>query len=251
MDKWALRGHFYSFVDPVRSLYNIGSCFHVIIQVVFWVELPIQRRLCHIFVKSWVLEKGDSMVWCRVTRHPQTFLGLTSCQRTPRIWGITLDEGRPFNISSDGQLFDQCKGRLTFYVASWPHDSATNYPYGNRKNKRVQIVFSSGITFLRSNYCSLPRLKRKKKNPLAVDPLETIALGELKKFTYVSTLLSNEEKEQLRRVLLGNANVFAWSHSNMVGIDPTLASYKLNIIATVKPVRQKIRRFHSDPHHII
>ena len=30
----------------------------------------------------------------------------------------------------------------------------------------------------------------------------------------------------------------------MVGIDLTLASYKLNIIALVKPVRQKIRRFH-------
>ena len=37
----------------------------------------------------------------------------------------------------------------------------------------------------------------------------------------------------------------------MVGIDPTLASHKLNIIATAKPVRQKIRRFHPDRHQII
>ena len=37
----------------------------------------------------------------------------------------------------------------------------------------------------------------------------------------------------------------------MVGIDPTLASHKLNIIATVKPSRQKIRRFHLDRHQII
>ena len=57
MDKWALRGHFYSYVDPTWSLYNIGPCCHVIIQVVFWVELPIQRRLFPIFVKSWVPEK--------------------------------------------------------------------------------------------------------------------------------------------------------------------------------------------------
>ena len=35
VDKWALRGHFYSYVDPVWSLYNIGSCCHVIVQVVF------------------------------------------------------------------------------------------------------------------------------------------------------------------------------------------------------------------------
>ena len=58
MDKWALRGHFYSYVDPVWSLYNIGSCCHVIVQVVFWVELPIQRRLYPIFVKSLISEKG-------------------------------------------------------------------------------------------------------------------------------------------------------------------------------------------------
>ena len=40
MDKWALHGQFYSYVDPVWSLYSIGPCCHVIVQVVFWVELP-------------------------------------------------------------------------------------------------------------------------------------------------------------------------------------------------------------------
>ena len=37
----------------------------------------------------------------------------------------------------------------------------------------------------------------------------------------------------------------------MVGIDPTLTSHKLNIIATVKPVRQKISHFHPYHHQII
>ena len=84
-----------------------------------------------------------------------------------------------------------------------------------------------------------------------MDPLETVALDRLEKLTYVSILLSNEEKEQLRRVLLGNADVFAWSHSDMAEINPKLASHKLNIITTVKLVRQKIRRFHLDRHQII
>ena len=35
MDKWALRGHFYSYVDPVSSLYNIRTGCHEITQVVF------------------------------------------------------------------------------------------------------------------------------------------------------------------------------------------------------------------------
>ena len=37
----------------------------------------------------------------------------------------------------------------------------------------------------------------------------------------------------------------------MVGINPTMASHKLNIIPTAKPLRQKVRRFHSDRHQII
>ena len=64
MDKWVIRGHFYSYVDPMWSLYNIGPCCHVIVQVVFWVELPVQRRLYPIFGKSWVPEKGTQ--WCGV-----------------------------------------------------------------------------------------------------------------------------------------------------------------------------------------
>ena len=90
MDKWAICGHFYSYVDPVWSLYTIGIGCHEIAQIVFWVELPVQRRLCPIFVKSWVPGKGDSMVWCRVTRHPRIFCGLTGCQRNLGIWGVTV-----------------------------------------------------------------------------------------------------------------------------------------------------------------
>ena len=88
MDKWAICGHFYLCVDPVWSLYNIGTGCHEIAHVVFWVELPVQRRLCPIFIKSWVLGKGDSIEWCWVTRHPQIFRWLAGCQRTPGIWGV-------------------------------------------------------------------------------------------------------------------------------------------------------------------
>ena len=37
----------------------------------------------------------------------------------------------------------------------------------------------------------------------------------------------------------------------MTGIDPMLASHKLNVITFVKPMRQKIRRFHPNRHQII
>ena len=80
---------FYSYVDPVWSLYNIGTGCHEIAHVVFWVKLPVQRRHYSIFIKSWVPGKEDSMMWYQVTRHPRIFRGLMGCQWTPGIWGVT------------------------------------------------------------------------------------------------------------------------------------------------------------------
>ena len=87
--------------------------------------------------------------------------------------------------------------------------------------------------------------------PLARDHLETVALDELEKFTYVSSLLSNGEKEQLQRILLRNIDVFVWNHSDMTGIDSMLTFHKLNVVPSTKPVRQKVRLFHSGRHQII
>ena len=76
-------------------------------------------------------------------------------------------------------------------------------------------------------------------------------LNDPKKYTYVSSLMSTDEKEQLQLVLLNNVDLFAWKHSDMIGISPTVTSHKLNIIPIVRPVRQKVRLFHPDRHQII
>ena len=84
-----------------------------------------------------------------------------------------------------------------------------------------------------------------------MDPLEKVTLDGLEKFTYFSSVLSNEEMEQLQLMLLNNIVVFVWSQSDMVGINPTVASHKLNIIPAARPVRQKVRCFHPTCHQII
>ena len=61
------------------GLFGTGIC-----RYYFWVELPVQRRLCPIFLK-----------WRRVTRPPLVFRGLTGSQRTPGFWGVTgTSDGR-------------------------------------------------------------------------------------------------------------------------------------------------------------
>ena len=89
------------------------------------------------------------------------------------------------------------------------------------------------------------------REQLTVDPLESICLDGPDKSTYVSSLLSGAEKEQIQQVLLHNMDVFAWTQSDMTGICPIHASHKMNVIPSARRVRQKVRCFHLDRHQVI
>ena len=64
MDKWALHGHFYSYVDPVWSLYNIGTGCPENAQVVFWVDLPYKGDSTRFSLNPELWENGTK--WCSV-----------------------------------------------------------------------------------------------------------------------------------------------------------------------------------------
>ena len=78
----------------------------------------------------------------------------------------------------------------------------------------------------------------------------SILIGGSGKYTYVSSLLIEEERAQLQQILQGNADVFAWTHLNMTGISPMHASHQLNVVSSARPVRQRVRCSHPDHHQI-
>ena len=86
---------------------------------------------------------------------------------------------------------------------------------------------------------------------MAVDPLESMLIGGPGRCTYISSLLTIKERARLQEVLKANADVFAWTHSDMTRISPMNASYKLNVLPSARPVRQRVRRFHPERHQII
>ncbi|RVW98440.1 Transposon Tf2-2 polyprotein [Vitis vinifera] len=55
----------------------------------------------------------------------------------------------------------------------------------------------------------------------------------------------------MRNILRQNHDIFAWAHSDMKGIHPSIASHKLNVFSTARPVRQRIRRFHPERQRVI
>ncbi|KAJ9545671.1 hypothetical protein OSB04_025378, partial [Centaurea solstitialis] len=48
-----------------------------------------------------------------------------------------------------------------------------------------------------------------------------------------------------------HSDCFAWSHEDMVGIDPNIISHKLNVDPTFKPVKQKRRKFAPERNKVI
>ena len=90
------------------------------------------------------------------------------------------------------------------------------------------------------------------KNPLEADPLQTIQVSKMNdRLTYVSSLLKPSETQNIKETFQQNQDVFAWTHSDMPGIHPLVAFYRLNILLSSRPVWQKVRRFYPDRQKII
>ncbi|RWR87995.1 hypothetical protein CKAN_01697000 [Cinnamomum micranthum f. kanehirae] len=81
-----------------------------------------------------------------------------------------------------------------------------------------------------------------------IDELVEIKLGspEEPKITYVSKSLSNSEMKEYVAYLSDYKDVFGWSYKEMPGLDLKVATHKLAVDPSKRPVKQAQRRFHSD-----
>ena len=77
------------------------------------------------------------------------------------------------------------------------------------------------------------------------EALEEIPLDEDDpgKSTRIGADLEGEIKKGLICYLRKNIDVFAWSHENMPGINPSVITHRLNVHPSSKPVQQKKRVF--------
>ena len=71
VDKWARCDQFLLIngLDALIVLYWApdGPCDCIIVQVGFWIKLPVQKRLCPIFVKLWIPINGTKR--CGIELH--------------------------------------------------------------------------------------------------------------------------------------------------------------------------------------
>ena len=78
-----------------------------------------------------------------------------------------------------------------------------------------------------------------------IEVLEDIPLDESNpaRFTKIRTSMEKKKKQDLIQFLRKIIDVFEWSHEDILGIDPSVITHRLNVYPSSKPVCQKKRVF--------
>ena len=86
-----------------------------------------------------------------------------------------------------------------------------------------------------------------------IEVLEDVTLDENnpEKYTRVGVSMEKKTKQNLVQFLKESTDVFAWSHEDMPGIDPSVITHHLNVNPSFKPVRQKKRVFAPEQDNVI
>uniref|UniRef100_A0A2N9GKA7 Integrase catalytic domain-containing protein n=1 Tax=Fagus sylvatica TaxID=28930 RepID=A0A2N9GKA7_FAGSY len=85
------------------------------------------------------------------------------------------------------------------------------------------------------------------------EELEVIVLDDEKphKTISIGTKVDERLRESMIKFLKDNLDVFAWTHDDMPGIDPTTICHKLNVDPSIRPIKQKRRVFAPDKNQAI
>ena len=84
---------------------------------------------------------------------------------------------------------------------------------------------------------------------VAEEELEEVDLGSSSQEPRpisINVSLTEEEKSKLILLLKEFKDVFVWDYNEMLGLDPRLVAYTLNVNLEAKPVAQPARIFHTE-----
>ena len=74
---------------------------------------------------------------------------------------------------------------------------------------------------------------------------------EKEKLIYLGTSLSPNKVTSILHCLKNHVDIFAWSHSNMIGVDLSFAQHRLNVRPLSRLVKQRMRQFHPQRQEVI
>ena len=165
-----------------------------------------------------------------------------------------------FLVVDCSSAYNAILGRPTFN--SWKAVTSTYH-------LMIKFLMDYGVGELRGNQvaaweCYIPMIEmedQQKKMCIReqrvmaepVEELEEVNLDDAQpeRTTRIGTLASWPVRQALTTFLKANQDVFAWSHEDMLGIDPSIMVHKLNVSSSFPLVRQKKRVFAHEQDKVI
>lgn len=88
-----------------------------------------------------------------------------------------------------------------------------------------------------------PRTEFEEGRPTFDEPMTSIQIGrQPNQWTRVGRIMIRLLKNEIEHVIIANVNLFAWSPTGMLGIDPDFMCHKLAILPQAKPIVQRKRK---------
>ncbi|XP_072076442.1 uncharacterized protein [Arachis hypogaea] len=189
----------------------------------------------------------------------QTTLGEQPLSKTNDIQYLVVDCFNPYNIIL-GRPFLNKFGAIVSTVhlcVKFPlQENQVGTIHGDHKearqcynismkfqNRSTQQVNNVGLNQKEHTLAELDPRADFLDRPKPSDDLQKVYFNNNpNKFTYVGTSLNASELQAITTFLQEHADLFAWTPSDMPGIDPHIISHKLAINSAVRPVQQKKRK---------
>ena len=121
----------------------------------------------------------------------------------------------------------------------------TEYGIGELRDDQMATCECYIAMLEMENYQPTMCIEEQRTMAESVEELEVVTLDESRpeRTTRMGMLASQPIRQALASFLKMNQDVFAWSHDDMLGIDPSVIVHRLNVNPTSSPIRQKKRVF--------
>ncbi|KAL2230962.1 UNVERIFIED_CONTAM: Retrovirus-related Pol polyprotein from transposon [Sesamum indicum] len=97
----------------------------------------------------------------------------------------------------------------------------------------------------------VPEEKTQRIQPAEAHKIVEVIQGDPSKTTRIGLHLGEQLETMMVSLLRKNADVFAWSSSDFVGVAPEVIMHRLNVDPTMRPVQQKKRNFSIEKNQVI
>uniref|UniRef100_A0A2N9G5W9 Reverse transcriptase RNase H-like domain-containing protein n=1 Tax=Fagus sylvatica TaxID=28930 RepID=A0A2N9G5W9_FAGSY len=148
------------------------------------------------------------------------------------------------NVANYVRTYPKTVSKTCFLVVNCP--SAYNAIIGRPTLNRLRVVTSTYHLLIK--FPTEHGIGEVRGDQIAARECYLASLGSLEdghpeKTTRIGASLPPQIKESLIQFLRSNKEVFAWSHEDMPGINPSIISHQLNVNPSLHPMKQKRRVF--------